>query len=219
MAQVEEEVSAVPVMPNGALDLTWTRLQPCSIRINGVPALIDENGHTRYPAAIVQGTMQRLSLSIGDSREAPLLVIGTPVPAPPPAPQPGVVVGTSISLTDLLKSRYNTWIVNTKSDSSHQRKYPGLQLGIWNLDKDEVAAYLGDKLGTKTMAASEDPRFKGSSSVWGTWWRQSCNRRGWASTLQWIQQQLLTLGSQTLWWVKASVHADYWWLVKGRPLE
>jgi len=136
-----------------------------------------------------------------------------------PAPPPGGVVGTSISLTDLLKSRYNTWIVNTKSDSSHQRKYPGLQLGIWNLDKDEVAAYLGDKLGTKTMAASEDPRFKGSSSVWGTWWRQSCNRRGWASTLQWIQQQLLTLGSQTLWWVKASVHADYWWLVKGRPLE
>jgi hypothetical protein len=73
----------------------------------------------------------------------------------------GGMVGTSISLTDLLKSRYNTWVVNTKSDSSHQRKYPGLQLGIWNLDKDEVAAYLGDKLGTKTMAASEDPRFKG----------------------------------------------------------
>jgi len=82
-----------------------------------------------------------------------------------PAPPPGGVVGTSISLTDLLKSRYNTWIVNTKSDSSHQRKYPGLQLGIWNLDKDEVAAYLGDKLGTKTMAASEDPRFKGPFDV------------------------------------------------------
>jgi len=62
---------------------------------------------------------------------------------------------------DVLKGTYKMWEVFSDCDSSHQRQYPGLQLDDWNLDQEGVSAYLEEKLGMKTMAASDDPRYKG----------------------------------------------------------